>query len=251
MASDRPAASVPAAPTLRPVSVREILDALEAAYGDQHWHWMPGMVASPLDIIAGSILVQHTIWRTAERALESLQTAGALDVDALLSMSEDEIAALVRVAGAPAVKARRLRAIATTIADAGGLDGFLRLPLSEMRPLLLAAHGVGPETADAIALYAAGLRTFVIDNYTTRMFRRLGAGPARDRYADWQRFFENALPEADAAAFQRYHASIVLHGKDVCRAKPRCESCILRDTCHRIGVTPPMMTMAGSPARGR
>jgi endonuclease-3 related protein len=184
-----------------------------------------------MDVIAGAILVQHTTWRTAERALESLRAAGALDVDALASMPEDEIAELVRVAGTPSVKARRLRAMAVVIDGAGGLAAFLALPLEVMRPMLLTTHGVGPETADAIALYAGGRRTFVVDAYTTRLFERLGVAPQRRSYDAWRAWFEDALPRADASLFQRYHAWIVLHGKALCRARPLCAACPLRVEC--------------------
>ena len=212
--------------------IRGALRLLEDAYRDETWHWMPDAVRGPIDVIAGAVLVQHTAWTNAERALESLRDGGALDATVLASMPEDEIANLVRVAGTPAVKARRLRAVAETIACAGGIDAFLALPLDAMRPLLLATHGVGPETAAAIALYAAGHRTFVIDAYTRRLFRRLGLGPEDgDGYAAWQRCFEDALPGDDAAAFQRYHGYIVLHCKARCRATPACGGCPLRGGC--------------------
>ncbi len=130
------------------------------------------------------------------------------------------------------MKARRLRAVAETIERAGGIDVFLALPLEALRPLLLETHGIGAETADAIALYAAGHRAFVIDAYTRRLFGRLGLGPElRDGYAAWQRYFEDALPGADAAAFQRYHGYIVLHCKARCRATPLCGGCPLRGQC--------------------
>ena len=205
--------------------------ALTAAYANEHWHWMPDLVRGPLDVIVGAVLVQHTTWQTAERALESLCDAGALDIDALATWPEERIAALVRVAGTPSVKARRLRALAAMIRGAGGLDAFLALPLEQMRPLLLATHGVGPETADAIALYAAGHRTFVIDAYTRRLFGRLGFGPSAPSYEAWRRWFDEALPDADAAHFQRYHAWIVLHCKAHCRVAPRCDGCPLRPGC--------------------
>lgn len=213
------------------VRIREALSRLEASYRDEIWHWMPD-VARPIDVIVGAILVQHTTWANAERALESLRAADALDPRVLASMPEDEIAALVRSSGTPSVKARRLRAIAETIGTAGGIGAFLSLPLEEMRPLLLATHGVGPETADAITLYAAGKRTFVIDAYTQRVFGRLGLEPADGAgYDAWQRHVERALPGEDAEAFQRYHGYIVLHAKALCRVAPKCAACPLLPEC--------------------
>lgn len=217
-----------AAPHAR--ALRDVYAALEAAYSDQTWHWMPDYVRGPLDVIAGAVLVQHTTWTNAERALASLHAAGALDVRTLATMPEDALAALVRVSGTPTSKARRLRAAAETIEQHGGLAAFLALPQDELRRALLDTHGIGPETADAIALYAAGRPIFVIDAYTKRLFRRLGLGPRADGYDAWQRWFEEGLP-ADAPLFQRYHGYVVLHGKALCRTQPRCAPCPLRPRC--------------------
>lgn len=208
----------------------DVYATLEATYRDDTWHWMPDYVRGPLDVIAGAVLVQHTTWTNAERALASLHAAGALDVRKLATMPEDALAALVRVSGTPTLKARRLRAVAQTIERNGGLAAFLALPQHELRRALLDTYGIGPETADAIALYAAGRPVFVVDAYTKRLFRRLGLGPRADGYDAWQRWFEEALP-ADAPLFQRYHGYIVLHGKALCRTLPSCARCPLRPRC--------------------
>jgi len=130
------------------------------------------------------------------------------------------------------MKARRLRAIADSIEGAGGLDAFFALSDGELRERLLATHGIGPETADAIMLYAAGRPAFVIDAYTRRTFRRLGLGPAEDGYGAWQRFFVEGLQDvASVELFQRYHGHIVLHGKELCRSTPRCVPCPLLPHC--------------------
>jgi endonuclease-3 related protein len=210
----------------------DIYRRLDAAYNAEVWHWFPPHARGPMDIIAGAILVQHTNWKNAERGLEALRAARALDPRAIVVMPEDRLVELVRVSGTPTVKARRLRALSRTILDEGGLGEFLALPIETMRPLLLATHGVGPETADAIALYAAGRRTFVVDVYTRRVFRRVGIAPdTGDRYDDWRAFFEESLPQEGAALFQRYHAWIVLHAKARCRTAPSCEGCPLFDVC--------------------
>jgi len=210
--------------------VRQIYDTLDAAYGGEHWHWMPD-VARPIDVIAGAVLVQHTNWRNAERALDALREAGALNIDALAAMPEEHLATLVRASGTPSVKARRLRALARTIRDAGGLGAFLVLPPAEMRTRLLATHGIGAESADAIALYAAGKRIFVVDAYTRRVFRRLGHGPAGNGYEHWRAWFESALQGEPVEVFQRYHAWLVLHAKAVCHPAPRCAACPLLAAC--------------------
>ena len=213
-------------------SLVAILDLLDARYLGERWHWSPPHVRGPMDIICGAVLVQHTTWQSAERALDALRDATSLDPPTIASLADDDLVALIAVSGTPRVKSRRLRAIARTIIDAGGLDALFALPDVDLRSRLLATHGIGPETADAIMLYGAGRRTFVIDAYTRRTFGRLGITPGDgDGYDAWQRMFESALPCAPAADFARHHAHIVLHAKAVCRAKPRCGDCVLNAAC--------------------
>jgi len=108
---------------------------------------------------------------------------------------------------------------------------------SAVRQALLAVHGIGRETADSIALYAAGLPLFVIDAYTRRVFSRLGLVEGGEPYDTLQRRFMDALPR-DAALFNDYHAQIVNHAKDVCRKRPLCDRCPLTSVCPRVGVIP-------------
>ena len=231
---------LPDAPSTEPVTAtrasgdQRLLDIyarLEAAYGGHHWHWYPEH-AQPIDVIAGAVLVQHTTWQNAERALASLRAAGALDIAALAALPEERLAALIRASGTHNLKARRLRALGATVLAAGGLAAFLRLPHDELRARLLSTHGIGEETADAIALYAAGQPVFVIDAYTRRLCARLGLGPGeRAPYTAWQRFFHDSLPDLVTEMAQRYHAWIVLHGKARCRLRPDCPACPLLAIC--------------------
>jgi endonuclease-3 related protein len=147
-------------------------------------------------------------------------------------LSEAELARLVRPAGYFNAKARKLKAFLALLRDAygGDLDRLLAAPAGEQRERLLTTHGVGPETADSILLYAAGRPTFAIDAYTRRLFERLGLAPAIDSYDSWRAMFVSNLPP-DAALFNEYHALIVRHGKERCRRQPLCDGCPLLDVC--------------------
>jgi endonuclease-3 related protein len=104
-----------------------------------------------------------------------------------------------------------------------------------LRAKLLAVPGIGPETADSIALYAAGRGLFVIDAYTRRVFSRLGVIRGDEPYDVLQSLFMDAMP-ADAALYGDYHAQIVLLAKDVCTRRPACAACPLQADCRRVGV---------------
>lgn len=97
----------------------------------------------------------------------------------------------------------------------------------ELRRGLLAVNGIGPETADAIMLYAAGHPVFVVDAYTRRIFSRHGMVNGDDDYHVVQQLFMDSLPR-DAGLFNEYHALLVRLGKRHCtKTEPRCSGCPL------------------------
>ena len=206
----------------------DIYDRLYAANGPQHW-W-PG--DSAFEIIAGAILTQSAAWGNVEQALDNLKAAGALCPEGIAAMTEGKLAELIRPSGYFNAKARKLKAFVSVLSSRfeGDLQLLLSLPTAELRTLLLATYGIGPETADSILLYAAGRPVFVVDAYTRRMFSRLGLGPEVKTYDAWQTLFSESLP-VDAAMFNEYHALIVRHGKQVCRKRPLCHACPLSEIC--------------------
>ncbi|MBI4571402.1 MAG: endonuclease [Chloroflexi bacterium] len=208
--------------------LQAILARLDRAYDFPAWHWQ---AHTPPDYVCiSAVLVQHTSWSNVERALARLAAADKLSLRAIDGLGEEELAALVRPAGTPSEKARRLLALAALAREQGGLERLLDLPAAELRERLLATRGIGPETADAVLLNAAGRAVFQVDAYARRLVRRLGLGPDSDGYETWQRWFESALPP-DAEAYRRWHGLIVLHGKQTCRPRPKCAECCLLDVC--------------------
>ena len=201
---------------------------LSAHYDLDRWHWTDD--TTPFEVCLGAILVQHTAWTNVEKALANLREAGVDRVEGLAARSEDELAALVRPCGTPAVKARRLHAFAEMVLSCGGFTGLFAVPEDQLRPVLLATPGIGPETADVILLYAARLPAIVHDAYTSRLMRRLGHGPVGERYDTWRTWLDKLLPP-DAAYRRAHHAAIVVHCKETCRARPHCATCPLGEVC--------------------
>jgi endonuclease-3 related protein len=227
---DHAPAGTPPARALTGERLRLVYERLLAAYGPQGW-W-PGETA--FEVVVGAILTQSASWTNVERAIAALKAAGALAPEAVFRMPEHELAALIRPSGYFNAKARKLKAFVGMLYDrfGGDLEALLSLPAHKLRALLLSTHGIGPETADSILLYAAGRPVFVIDAYTRRMFSRLGLRPDGEGYCGWQGMFEESLPR-DAGMFNEYHALIVAHGKAVCRSRPLCGECALMDLCER------------------
>jgi endonuclease-3 related protein len=213
---------------------------------DRHGHagWWPG--ESAFEVCIGAILVQNTAWANVERTLESLRARELLSFEALDRVSAPRLAPLLRSSGTFRVKARRLRAFLDFLGtEYGGRVAGMRADRSgALRRKLLAVPGIGPETADSIALYAAGKPLFVVGAYTRRVFSRLGllpgnrAGGARrsQGYTEVQRHLMDRLPR-NAALYNDYHAQLVRLGKDHCRPSPRCAGCPLDDLCPKRGLS--------------
>jgi endonuclease-3 related protein len=211
---------------LPPRRLRAVYRRLHARYGPQHW-WP---ARTPFEVIVGAVLTQNTAWSNVERAIANLEAAGALTPEALLALPLPELAALLRPSGYFNVKAGRLRAVCHWYVAAGGRARLRRWSGGRLRAALLDLHGVGPETADDILLYAFDRPVFVIDAYTRRLFARLGLIVGDEPYAALGAAYEQALG-ADAPLFNEYHALIVRHAKEACRPRPRCAGCCLRRLC--------------------
>jgi endonuclease-3 related protein len=211
------------------LDAQRLLDAyraLRSAYGAQNW-WP---AQDPFEVMVGAVLTQNTAWTNVERALLRLGARVELTAEAILGLPPGELAECIRPAGYFNVKARRLRAFCASVLEGGGTDRLSRLGTRELRRRLLGIHGVGPETADDILLYAFDRPVFVVDAYTRRIFGRLGMLAGTEGYEAIRAAFEAALGP-DASLYNEYHALIVRHGKDVCRTRPRCAACCLRTRC--------------------
>jgi endonuclease III related protein len=214
-------------PPRDPVKARllRLYRGLMAHHGPQRW-WP---ARTPFEVAVGAILVQHTAWPGAALAVAALRARGLLNPRRLVATPVVQLEALVRPSGTYRLKARRLLDFARwLLAREGGDFRVLRLaPLGPLRREILAVPGLGPETADAILLYAAGRPVFVADAYTRRVLARHRLLPGRTGYEDARRFIEAHLP-SDPALFNELHALLVAVAKSHCRTVPHCATCPLR-----------------------
>jgi endonuclease-3 related protein len=217
--------------------LRRFYDTLVAAYGPQEW-WPS---ESAIETVVGAYLTQNTSWRNVERSIGNLKEAGVLTVEGLRDIPMDTLATLIRPSGYMVRKGAALKAFIRLLGERfdGSLDAMASLPLAELRPLLLDLPGVGPETADAILLYALGQPVMVADEYLRRVVTRHSLLDERARYNDVQQLalttFSTDDPETLLQHYNEFHALIVMVGKTHCGGVPRCGGCPL----NRVEFTPP------------
>ena len=208
--------------------LRTLYERLLAAHGPQGWWPADG----PLEVIVGAILTQRTAWRNVERATDRLRGAELLSIEAIDRAAADRISEAIRPVGFRVGKARKLKEIASHLKNryGGDLDRLFARPTEELREELLGLFGIGEETADAILVYAARRPSFVVDAYARRLLTRLGWIEGREAYQELRKAFLDALPD-DVALLGEYHALIVRHGQEYCRAAPVCDGCPVRAIC--------------------
>ncbi len=180
----------------------------------------------------GAILTQNTNWQNVEKAIGNLKAQKLLTPKALYNLPEKELARLIKPSGYFNIKAKRLRHFLEflVVSHKGSLKKVFFGEMDQVRDKLLDVNGIGPETADSMLLYAAGLRIFVIDAYTKRIFHRLGYCEKEVSYHDLQHFFMEHLP-SNTELYNEYHALLVMLGKYHCKPKPFCEECPLKKIC--------------------
>lgn len=216
--------------------LRRMHDRLVRAYGPQFW-WPAN---SRFEVILGAYLTQNTSWKAVEISLRNLREARALTVEGMRAVPLARLSELIRPSGfytrkAPAIKAF----IAMLDAEFGGsLEQLAASPTLSLRAQLLALPGVGPETADAILLYALGHPVPVADEYLRRISIRhklIEPPPEKNRkgYEAMTRLTREAF-SADPASdrlilFNEFHALTVAVGKAHCGKTPDCGHCPLSD----------------------
>ncbi len=151
------------------------------------------------------------------------------DVESLAAADPAEIEAVVKPCGLGHSKARDISACMRVLRDQYGgkvPDEFDKL---------LALPGVGRKSANLIMGDVFGKPAIVTDTHCIRLTNRMGLvdgirEPKKVEMALWK-----IIPPEEGNAFCH---RLVTHGRDVCtaRTRPRCDRCVLRDICPKVGV---------------
>lgn len=213
--------------------IQRVYQKLLSHYGPQGWwplyndktgkiEYHPGDYSFPkneqqsFEISVGAILTQNTSWKNVEKALQQLHKTKSLSREKLKVLPTGKLAKLIKSSGYHNQKAKKIKE-------------FLKFDKTVTRQALLELWGIGPETADSILLYVYKQPVFVVDAYTRKVMSRLGFAFAS--YDELQQLFMMNVPN-DYKIMNEFHALFVEHGKKICKAKPLCGACPLKETCN-------------------
>ena len=208
-------------------TLRVYYESLLAAYGPRQW-WP---AQTPFEVMVGAILVQSTAWQSVEVSIARLKAAHALAPAAMLALTHEELSTIIRPSGFMQRKASTLKSLCRWLVErySANVAWAAQQPSQQIREELLSIPGIGPETADAVLLYALGHPVFVVDEYMRRIVTRHGLAPANAIYVQLQQLGDSAFQsDTDRAQhFNEFHALIVEVGKQHCRRRPICSGCPL------------------------
>jgi endonuclease-3 related protein len=203
-----------------------IYEKLFNRYGPQSW-WP---AETPFEMMIGAILVQNTSWINVVQALLKLEPF--LKPEMIEKLTNDELAHLIRSSGFFNIKAKRIKSFMEWFKTYEyDIDRIKKIDKKELREELLTINGIGRESADVMLLYAFDKPIFVVDAYARRIFYRIGYSMP-EAYDPFRNLVEDVLPK-ELVLYNEFHALLVEHAKEHCKATPICVGCPLVDSCER------------------
>ncbi len=195
----------------------------------ESYEWWGGF-RDPFEISVSAILVQLSRWEIVDEALGRLRGNGLLNPYTLSKADQEVVKELVRGVGFYETKSRVLREFSQLVVSKGGWDAFIDRDLTEVREDLISLRGVGPETADAILLFAGNKPVLPVSRLARRVLSRIGLDIPRN-YTQAQKLLESCMPK-NLRDYKMFHAALVSIAKTHCRIKkPLCVKCPLSALC--------------------
>jgi endonuclease-3 len=114
---------------------------------------------------------------------------------------------------------------------------------------LVALPGVGRKTANVVLGHALGVPGLPVDRHVLRVANRIGIARSEDPEVVEQQLCAAMPPEE----WTRTSDTLILHGRRICRPRPLCDQCAVRDDCdyYRTVVAQVQPTAGGARVRAR
>ena len=196
---------------------RRILHALESQHPDANTelHY-----TNPFELLVATILsAQSTDARvnTVTPALfKRYRTAGAL-----ARATSAELEPQILSTGFYRAKSKALIGMAQALVEEHGGEVPARMEA------LVELPGVGRKTANVVLGHALGIPGLPVDRHVLRVSNRIGIAES-----DHPEVVEQQLCKAmPRARWTQTSDTLILHGRRICRPKPLCDQCAVRDDC--------------------
>lgn len=196
---------------------REILDKLETQHpdADTELHF-----TTPFELLAATILSAQSTDVRVNMVTPSLFRKYR-DARAMAGASSAELEPLIHSTGFFRAKAKSLIGMAQALVERHGgevpasMDALVELP------------GVGRKTANVVLGHALGVPGLPVDRHVLRVSNRIGIAEGDDPILVEEQLCA-AMPNG---RWTRTSDTLILHGRRICRPKPLCDECVVRDDC--------------------
>jgi len=175
---------------------------------------------NPYQLLVATILSAQSTDAGVNRATPAL-FARYPNAVALAKASSVELEPLIHSTGFYRSKARSLMGMAAAlVAHHEGevpntMEALVELP------------GVGRKTANVVLGHALGIPGLPVDRHVLRVSNRIGIARSDDP-VEVERQLCGALPPAE---WTTASDTLILHGRRICKPKPLCDQCVVRDQC--------------------
>jgi endonuclease-3 len=163
------------------------------------------------------------------------------DARALARATTAELEPQIQSTGFFRAKSKALTGMAAAVVDRHG--GEIPKTMEELVEL----PGVGRKTANVVLGHALGVPGLPVDRHVLRVANRIGIARSDDPVIVEQQLC-GALPPAD---WTRASDTLILHGRRICKPRPLCDRCAVRDDCDyyraAMGVVPAVRRSAKLP----
>jgi endonuclease III len=139
-----------------------------------------------------------------------------------------EVEDAIKPGGLSPTKAPRIQEILGELGDPPDLDWLAAAPRDAALDFLTSLPGVGRKTAAVVLLFTFGRPEIPVDVHVYRVGGRLGLFRPKASFEEAHDEMLAITPPEDA---YELHINLILHGRAICRPRPRCRECALRRMC--------------------
>ena len=200
-----------------PLETRAILDKLETQHpeADTELHYQ-----TPFQLLVATILSAQSTDARVNMVTPALFTRYR-DARALAEARPAALEPQIHSTGFFRAKSKALIGMAQAlVANHGG-----EVPAS--MDALVALPGVGRKTANVVLGHALGVPGLPVDRHVLRVANRIGIAEGDDPVLVEQQLTAALPPER----WTRASDTLILHGRRICRPRPLCDQCVVRDDC--------------------
>jgi endonuclease-3 len=200
-----------------PRETRQILDRLETQHpdADTELHYK-----TPFELLVATILSAQSTDARVNLVTPALFKRYP-NAQALATATTKKLEPQIHSTGFYRTKSKALLGMAQALVAVHGGE----VPAS--MEALVALPGVGRKTANVVLGHALGVPGLPVDRHVLRVANRIGIAESDDPVVVEQQLGA-ALPKE---RWTRTSDTLILHGRRICRPKPLCDQCIVREAC--------------------